>query len=182
MKLAVPKGFFLLFWVAGICLLPACLHHPQKAKSSQTPPAPAAVAPSPFTASPAQPSQTPSSSFIRVHTKTGTDIYVITRGVGYPDVSLSPKQVLQRNEKSQRDALVEAQTKMLFILSDFMMKSGMTVGRKMETDNDFTTKVNNAVNAAEVTDTSYTKDGACTVTIRLQKKAFEKAIGAEVSR
>jgi hypothetical protein len=117
-----------------------------------------------------------------VRTKTGTDLYIVTRGVGYPDSSLSPKQILQREEKARRDAMVEAQTKMLFIVSDFMMKSGITVGRKMQDDNDFTTKVNNAVGSAEVTSDDCTSDGVCTVSLRLPKKAFEKAVGSEVSR
>ena len=107
---------------------------------------------------------------------------IITKGVGYPDKSFTDKQIMQREGKARRDALVDAQTKMLFAVSDFIMKSGDTVGRKMQQDNDFTTRVNDAVNQAEVMDQDCVKDSVCTVTLRLKKDDFEKAIGAEVSR
>ena len=114
--------------------------------------------------------------------RSGIPQTIITKGVGTPDVSFTDKQVMQREEKARRDAMVDAQTKMLFTVSDFMTKDGMTVGRKMQEDNDFTTRVNDVVNQAKVVDQSCTKDSVCTVILRLKKKDFEKAIGTEVSR
>jgi hypothetical protein len=163
----------ILLLITGACLLSACFHGSNTVKTTK------AELPLP----PVQSSNSASdNSVLRVRTGKGTEVYIITRGVGYPDLTLTNKQKLQRSNKAKRDALIEAQTKMLFIVSDFMMKSGMTVGRKMQDDNDFTTKVNNAVNRAEVTGHDCTNESVCTVTLRLEKRAFEKAIGMEVSR
>ena len=157
------KKYLICLSVTGFVLFPACAGRSQTTKKTTAPAAPEA-------------------SFRRVDTSEGTSIYIVARGVGYPDMALGERQKKQRRNKARRDALVEAQSKMLFMVSDFVLKGGMTVARRMRSDKDFVTKVNDAVNRAEVESKNCSGDDVCTVTIHLDKKAFEKMIGVQVLR
>lgn len=111
-----------------------------------------------------------------------TKVYVVTRGVGYPDATLTDRQRRQRRNKARRDALVEAQAEMLSVVSKFVLRSGQTVGQAMKNDKEFVTKVNDAVSKADIESLEWGKDDSCTIGLRLDKKEFQDAIGAKVLR
>ena len=103
--------------------------------------------------------------------------YIETIGIGAANPEL--KNDTQRRASSRNAAVVQAQYEMLFIVKGIQLEGGVTVKQAVETDSQLRTRVDAAIQGAEVIKTEWTADDGCVVTLRLDKGRLEDLMGGK---
>jgi hypothetical protein len=103
--------------------------------------------------------------------------FIETLGIGAADSTLN--NTTQRRATSRDAAIVQAQYEMLSIVKGVEIEGGVTVQKAIETDSKLETTVKDTIRGAEVVKTEWTSDDGCVVTLRLDKKRLESAMGVK---
>jgi hypothetical protein len=103
--------------------------------------------------------------------------YVETIGLGAADSTLT--NTTQRRATARDAAIVQAQYEMLSIVKGIQVEGGITVQKALETDSRLETSIKDTIRGAQIVKTEWTSDDGCVVTLRLDKKRLESAMGVK---
>jgi len=103
--------------------------------------------------------------------------YIETIGIGAANPQLTNDT--QRRATSRNAAVVQAQYEMLSIVKGIQLEGGINVQQAIEKDSNLQTKVNAAIQGAEVVKSEWTADDGCVVTMRLDKGRLENLMGVK---
>ncbi len=103
--------------------------------------------------------------------------YIETIGIGAADSTLN--NTTQRRATSRDAAIVQAQYEMLSIVKGVQLEGGITVQKAMETDSRLETTVKDTIRGAQIVKNEWTNDDGCVVTLRMDKKRLESAMGVK---